>query len=552
MKSLFAVCLWALLPCTAAFSQTAKPAVSCESLAKLAMAEVTITMAQPVAAGKFRGPPVADTQLAPLTPNSAAAHPFPSPDYSPNPAFCRVAATLKPSGDSDIKMEIWLPLNWNGKFMGAGNFGWAGDIRYDGLMYGLRNGYAVASNDTGHTRDTGQTAEFAVGHPEKVIDYGWRANHAMTLDSKAIIKAYYGAAPKHSYWVGCSLGGEQGMMEVQRFPLDYDGVLVGQPPWPLVNMNAQQMYQAVLARDNPTGLLTPQKTVLIQNAITKHCASEVDLKLGYLEDPDGCHFDPSILLCKGADSDSCLTAAQLDMVTKLHDGLTNTRTGARITHAPEGWGNGPSLTSMTGFGGVAAPAPGRGGGGGPGGPGGAAPRGGGGGLGAAGPGEPMGVALALYKYLIFQDTNWDWKTLDFNRDVPLGERVLSTVFTVENPNLKEFFDHGGKLILYEDTPETLNFYKDVLKTVGPAANNSIRVFNMPGMAHCSGGAGCDTFDKLGVIDKWVEGGPAPDRIVAMKSTDSKVTHPICAYPKVARYKGSGELTDAESFVCTNR
>ena len=164
----------------------------------------------------------------------------------------------------------------------------------------------------------------------------------------------------------------------------------------------------------------------------------------------------------------------------------------------------------------------------------------------------MGVALALYKYLIFQDPNWDWKTLDFDRDEPLGEKVLSTVFTVENPNLKDFFDHGGKLLLYEDTPETLKFYKDVLKTVGPEANNSIRVFNMPGMAHCSGGAGCDTFDKLGVIDKWVSGGPAPERIVATQSTNSKVTHPICAYPKIAKYKGTGELTDADSFVCAER
>jgi feruloyl esterase len=563
-KQFAAACMFVLLTVCAS-SQTLKPSVSCESLARLDLPEVTITMAVPVAAGQFHGGPVADSQLAPLTPAGAAAHPFPSPDNSPNPAFCRVAATLKPSGDSDIKMEIWLPLtNWNGKFMGAGNFGWAGDIRYDGLMLGIRNGYAVASNDTGHDRSSGQTAEFAVGHPEKVIDYGWRANHAMTLDSKAIIKSFYGAGPKHSYWVGCSLGGEQGMMEVERFPQDYDGALIGQPPWPLPNMNAGQIWPTLLERETPGGTLTAKKTALIQDAIKNQCATPVDLKLGYINDPDGCHFDPNTLLCKGADADDCLTAAQVDRVTKLHNGLINTRTGEHITLAPEGWGNGPSLTSMTGFGGAAGPGPGGPGGagpggpnGGPGGPGpaGAAPAGarppGGGGLGAS-PGQPMGVALALYKYLVFQDPNWDWKTLDFDRDEPLAEKVLSTVFTAENPNLKQFFDHGGKLLLYEDTPETLKFYKDVLKTVGPEANNSIRVFNMPGMAHCSGGAGCDTFDKLGVIDAWVNGGPAPDRIVAVKSTDSKVTHPICAYPKVAKYKGTGELTDAASFVCAER
>ncbi len=409
-------------------------------------------------------------------------------------------------------------MNWNGRFMGAGNWGWAGSIRYDGLEMGLKDGYAVASNDTGHTKADGQTGEFAIGHPDKVIDYGWRANHAMTLNAKAIIKNFYGVGPEHSYWVGCSLGGQQGMTEIQRFPYDYDGAVIGQPAWPIIQLNAAQIWPALLARQNPEGLLSAGKLAMVQEAIKKACATPEDLKLGYLGDPASCHFDPKTLLCKGADSDNCLTAAQVDMIEKVHNGLINPRTGEHITLPEIGWGAGAGFSSIR--------------------------------VGVSqGQENPMQVAVGLYKYLVFQDPNWDWTTLDMDKDLDFAEKVLSTVNKADNPNLKPFFDLGGKLLLYESTAATTNYYKEVLKTVGPEAKDSIRAFNMEGMAHCGGGTGCDQFDKLGVIDQWVGGGKAPDEIVAFKSSDNKVTHLLCAYPNVAKYKGTGDVKDADSFIC---
>jgi feruloyl esterase len=547
--------LGALLLSTTAFCQGTAPAVSCESLAKLELPEVMITQVQSVAAGQFKDPRPAESNGpgGPEGPGGSGAQngppsggppkggapqgargPFGATDISQLPAFCRVSATLKPSGDSDIKMEIWLPLtNWNGKFMGAGSFGWGGSIMYDGLLLGLKNGYAVANNDTGHSDATSPTGEFGLGHPDKVIDYGYRANHSMTLDSKAIIKAFYGVAPKHSYWVGCSLGGQQGMTEIQRFPDDYDGAVIGSPANPIVNLNAFQIWPTLLHRENPAGILPASKSALVQKALEKTCATPLEIKLGYLENPLACHFDPKVLQCKDADGDDCLTAAQVDMLEKQQAGLKNPRTGELI-YVPTA----PSIGGGNGMmGGPGGPGPG----------------------GAKGEEAPMGIALGLFKYLVFQDPNWDWKTFDMDKDITFANKVLSTVNMATNPNLKPFFDRGGKLLMYHgwndgSSPlESFNYYKEVLKAVGPEANDSMRVFGMPGVGHCSGGSGCDRFDMLGTIDKWVQGGEAPERIVATKSTDGKVvrTHPLCAYPKVASYTGSDDPDDAANFTCVN-
>lgn len=549
LRSLIATGLFALVLCTTAFCEGSTPSVSCESLAKLELPEVTITLVQTVASGQFKDPrlaapePIGPPRGGPPAggPPRGARGPFGETEISQLPAFCRIATTLKPSGDSNIRMEIWLPLtNWNGKFMGAGNFGWGGSLMYDGLMLGLKNGYAVANNDTGHTEASGNTGQFALGHPDKVIDYGYRANHAMTLDSKAIIKAFYGVAPKHSYWVGCSLGGQQGMTEIQRFPDDYDGAVIGSPANPIVNLNAFQIWPTLLNRQNPAGVLSASKSAMVQEAIAKACATPVDLKLGYLENPLACHFDPSALQCKGVDGDNCLTAPQVEMIKVQQEGLKNPRTGELIyvPTAPRiGSTDGPGPGGLSGSAGA--------------GPVGVGPSG------APREEAPMGVATGLFMYLVFQDSGWDWKTFDIDKDIALADKVLSTINLATNPNLKPFFDHGGKLLMYHgwndgSSPlESIHYYNAVLKTVGAEANGSMRVFGMPGVGHCSGGNGCDRFDMLGVIDQWVENGKAPERIVATKTTNDRVvsTHPLCAYPKVARYSGSGSIDSAENFIC---
>jgi feruloyl esterase len=233
----------ALLAGLPVLAHGAEAVVPCESLANLELREAKVTMAKTVSAGQFKGPGG--------PPSGGMPTPFGSSD-AVQPDFCRVAVTMKPSGDSDIKMELWLPLStWNGKLFGAGSFGWGGSILYEGLLLGVKSGYAVANNDTGHTNEAGTTGQFALGHPDKVVDYGYRANHEMTLQAKTITRAFYGVGPTHSYWVGCSLGGQQGLTEVQRFPDDYDGVVVGAPASPITRLNAWQIWPSVLISQDP-------------------------------------------------------------------------------------------------------------------------------------------------------------------------------------------------------------------------------------------------------------------------------------------------------------
>jgi feruloyl esterase len=516
----------------AALAQQSKTAASCAQLAKLDLPEATITMADAVQPGDFKLP----STTAPRGPGGGpggpggpgggpggggmALAPFFPEDTTNHVPFCRVAATLMPSGDSNIKIEVWLPLSgWNGKLMGAGNFGWAGSIMYGGLLLGLEQGYAVVSTDTGHDNSLPDGA-FALGHPDKMIDYGYRAAHSMTVDAKVFVKAFYGEAPKHAYWYGCSLGGQMGLTEIQRFPEDYDGAIIGAPASPIVDLNAYQIWPSLLIAEKPARQLTRAKAAMLHQAVMNACDALDGAKDGEIEDPTACHFDPKTLLCQGEDSDKCLTAAQIEFVEILYAGPINPRTKQRQFAAP--------VPGMEGnFGNYSA-------------------------------NNAMGVAVALFKYMVFQDPDWDWKTLDLDKDVAYGRAVLRTINIADNPNLKPFFDRGGKLLMYHGwvdgiSPlQSVSYLHSVKKTVGvEQTENSMRLFAMPGMGHCMGGTGCDTFDKLAELDHWVESGKAPERIVASKLQGGKVvrTHPLCAYPEVARYKGTGDLNDAANFAC---
>ena len=356
-----------------------------------------------------------------------------------------------------------------------------------------------------------------------MIDYGYRAAHSMTIDAKQFIKAFYGKAPTHSYWWGCSLGGQMGLTEIQRFPEDYDAAIVGAPASPIVELNAYQIWPSLLVAQNPARQLGRAKGTMLHEAVINACDALDGAKDGEIEDPTACHFDPNTLLCKGEDNDKCLTAAQVEFVQTLYAGPINPRTGEKVFE-----GAMPGMEG--GFGGYSAT-------------------------------NPMGVAVALFKYMVFQDPNWDWKTLDMDKDVAYGRAVLRTINVADNPNLKPFFDHGGKLLMYHgwvdgaSPMESVKYLNAVKKTVGEAqTDNSMRLFTMPGMGHCYGGTGCDVFDKLAELDRWVASGKAPERIIASKLQAGKVvrTHPLCAYPKVARYQGSGDLNDAANFACVNK
>src|SRR5579862_4198969 len=266
-------------------------AASCESLSKLSLPGTKITMAQPVAAGQL-----------PLPAGRGGQNP-----YKDLPALCRIAATLKPTGDSDIKVEVWLPepQGWNGKFQAVGNGGWAGTISYSAMAEALRQGYATASTDTGHT---GGRGEFALGHPDKLIDFGWRSEHEMTVKAKAIVNAYYGSAPKYSYWNGCSTGGRQGLKEAQKFPNDYDGIIAGAP----ANRTALALWVAFAELKDPASFIPASKYGMIHKAVLEACDAADGLRDEQIDDPTKCKFDPKVIQCKSGDTADCLTAAQVE------------------------------------------------------------------------------------------------------------------------------------------------------------------------------------------------------------------------------------------------
>lgn len=479
-------------------------AASCDSLSSLTLPDTTITSVQSVDARQF-SPPAGRGGA----PNAAA--------YQDLPAFCRVSATLKPTSDSDIKVEVWLPsTGWNGKFQAVGNGGWAGVISYRELSEAVRRGYAAASTDTGHTGGSGQ---FALGHQEKLIDFGYRSEHEMTVKGKAIVSAFYGNAPKYSYWNGCSTGGRQGLKEAQRFPNDYDGIIAGAP----ANRTALALWIAFAILKDPGTYIPASKYALVHRAVLDACDANDGLKDGLIEEPTRCHFDPKVLLCKGGDDASCLTAAQVEGVRKIYTAATNPRTGQLLF---------PSLPMGTELGWAIL---------------------------GKGP-EPSDVMLDHYKYVVFKDPNWDWRTFNFDSDINRSEQPDNTVMNSTDPNLKTFFGHQGKLLLYHGWSDpnisalsTIQYYNSVVDTMGGAAKTSdnIRLFLVPGMGHCGGGEGPNVFDKVDAMEQWVEQAKAPEQMIASHSTAGKVdrTRPLCPYPQIAQYKGSGSIDDAKNFVC---
>jgi feruloyl esterase len=440
--------------------------------------------------------------------------------YASLPAFCRVTATLTPSSDSDIKVELWLPESgWNGKFEAVGNGGWAGSIPYPAIAAAMQAGYAAAGTDTGHT---GNNADFAFGHPEKITDFAYRAIHEMTVQSKSILTERYGAPAKLSYYSGCSQGGRQGLAEAQRYPADFDGIVAGASGIDQMRMHAARTALNILVNKTPDAVIPPAKYAVINKAVLGSCDALDGVKDGVIEDPMKCKFDYASLLCKAGDDADCLTKAQVESAKFMTSPLKDPKTGKTlfdrylIPGSELGWAT------------------------------------------LGGP-EPLGLALSGLRNIVFGDRSWDYHTMELTADVDRTVNSDKGLMATNNPNLQPFFDRGGKLLMYHGwsdpqvTPlNSVSYYKDVLKTVGNgSAGKSIALFMVPGMNHCSGGPGTDTFDKVKVMEDWVEKGIAPKKIVASHSTNGVVdkTRPLCPYPQVARYNGSGDMNDAVNFSC---
>jgi len=483
----------------------------CDRLESLSLPGATFTAVENVAAGPYR-PAVAPANPAPPAGGRGAAQPLMLP------AYCRVAATLKPSADSDIRMEVWMPAeNWNGKFQMVGNGGWAGVISFGAMAAALREGYAAASTDTGHEGGNGM---FALGHPEKITDFAWRAVHDTVVKSKALIAAFYGGSPKYSYWNGCSTGGRQALVEVTRFPNDFDGVVAGAPANPHIHLHAAGVERSLELMKNPQGVLSQAKVETLHKAVLAACDALDGVKDGLIGDPHKCRFDPASLLCKGADSDACLTAAQVETVKIVFADVKTTKGEIVWTgYEPGGELQYTSLRTVP---------------------------------------SPLGMAWDSIRILGHQDADYDFHKFDLDRDVELADKSGIDAPTFD---LSGFHSHGGKLLMYHGWADpaippgnTVNFYNGVLGKMGGRQDDWLRLFMVPGMQHCSGGPGPDQFNKMAVLERWREGGTAPDQIVASHVTNGQVdmTRPLCPYPQVDVYQGTGSTNDAANFSCKAR
>ena len=487
---------------------------TCESVAQLAFPGATITRAHLAAAGAFQPPE------GRAIPNL--------------PAFCRIEGVLKPSGDSDIRFEVWMPAEgWNGKYQGVGNGGFAGSIGYSGLAQAVAHGYAAAASDTGHEAG-GTDAGWALGHPEKVADFGFRAVHETADKAKAIIRAFYGERPRRSYFNSCSNGGRQALMEAQRFPADYDGIIAGAPAnnWTRLLTGAVWDMQALTG----DGYIPSAKLPAIEAATLKACDTADGLPDGLIDNPARCHFDPAVLRCQGAESDACLTGPQVEALRKIYGGPQTGKGASVFPGYPPG--------GQTGPGGWAAWITG------------------------AGPGKSLLYAFGtqFYQNMVFGDPSWDYRTFSVDRDMKVAQDKVGRLLDATDPDLARFRQRGGKLILYHGwsdaaipAPSTIDYYRSVVSKLGAqSAESFVRLYLVPGMQHCGGGPGPNTFGQFGVADgdarhnidsaleQWVEKGTAPAEIVA---SGNGRTRPLCPYPQTAHYKGSGSPDDAASFSC---
>ncbi len=446
------------------------------------------------------------------------------------PAHCRVMVILAPTAGSHIEMELWLPAPdaWNGKFEAVGNGGWAGAISTGtakatalprSLSYALKEGYATASNDTGHK---GVNAAFAPGNPEKLKDFADRAVHEMIVQSKVMIAAFYGGGPKLSYWNGCSTGGRQGLMEAQRYPDDLDGIVAGAPANYWTHLMAAIIWSAQANHKDQPGNLPTAKLVVLHDAVLRACDALDGVKDGVLEDPGRCKFDPRVLQCKGGDGPDCLTEAQVSAAQRMYSGPIHPRTGQPIY---PGLARGSELgwDPINGL-------------------------------------QPLPIAESHFRYVVFGDLNWDYRKLNFDTDVALTDEVDHGLINATDPDLSAFFKHGGKLLQFHGWNDqqispfnSINYYKSVQARLGSVMKlgDSYRLFMTPGLMHCTGGEGANQFNPTAVLEQWRESNIIPEKIIAEHVTDGAVdsTRPLCPYPEVAVYKGSGSIHDAGSFSC---
>jgi feruloyl esterase len=508
-------------------------AATCSDLASLSLPKTTITLAQSYTAGET----VSGNTIAPV-------------------GLCRVAGTIKPGPQSNIHFEVWIPTDgsWNGKYQQIGNGGFAGSISLSGIANAVSRGYATAGTDDGTSGPPSGAPAF-IGNMDVLLDYGYRAVKATRDNSTAIVGALMGQAPSYSYFVGCSDGGREALQEAQRFPTDFDGIIVGSPVNDQVGEFASSYLwdmQATLTGPQTNGVpdayIPTSKLALLSDAALDKCVGKDGgvATDAFLSDPSQCKFDPKVVQCKrNQDPDSCLTPAQVAAAQKIYDGphddgvllFPGYEPGGES--APGDWNSWISGTS------------------------------------SAKPGSQYGLGLGFACDLMQGVTSCDYLAVDVAEQDAAARQSLQPILSAVNPNLRPFKRHGGKMIQYAGWADAaiapqngLNYYRAVTHAMGDPSD-FYRVFMVPGMAHCSGGAGPNAFgngtsngpvidadhDLVKALERWVEQGHAPKRIIATHYVNNVAAQgvdfqrPLCAYPERAEYVGHGDPDDASSFKC---
>ena len=492
---------------------------ACDKLAAAKLPGGTVSKAEFVAAGALPPPPVRGGG-----PGAASgANPF-----SDLPAVCRVMATMKPSADSNIKIEVWMPATgWNGKLRGTGNGGLGGGTgaNPNALAAGVRRGYVAVGSNTGHEGNS----SYALDHPEQIKDFGYRSAHEMTVAAKALIRTFYGSAPKLSLMAESGGGTIAALSAAQRYPEDYDGLAVVAMSSYLTRHTFGQMWVWMATHKDEASFIPPDKYPLLAQAALGACDQLDGVKDGIIGDAEGCRFDPVSLQCKDAAAPNCLTAPQVEAARKIYQGPKHARTGAEL-YSPLypgselGWGQ------------------------------------------LAGGAEPLGIPVEFFKYYVLRDPKWDYKArpINFASDVEASDRAEIQPVNAVNPDLRKYFARGGKLLLIGGWGDAavppkvaVNYYNRVVATVGERATREhMRFFMVPGMGHGPGTTGAHNFnfDALSLIENWKEKGIVPDQLIVTHFADGKEVGKrlVCQYPQIARYKGSGNTEDPSSFECRPR
>jgi feruloyl esterase len=454
------------------------------------------------------------------------------------PAHCRVSGAIDP----EVAFEVNLPAAWNGRFYMIGNGGHAGESLEAGNRVSQRNdalkhGFAMAQTNTGHDASKEPGGTFVLSNPQKAIDYAYRAVHVTAATTKEIANRYYGRPVAKAYWNSCSNGGRQGLLEAQRYPEDFDGIVANAPWVDQTGFTIGAMWNQRALTETP---ISAEKIALVAQRVMAKCDAVDGLADGLIDDPRECSFDVTkdVPACPAADDTAaCLTAAQAAAVQKVYDGPRSGRKNVfpGFMLGSEALVTGPGGATASGWANVILP--------------------------ARPDAKPADFNLAenTMRYLVFQppQPDYDFQTFDFGRDPPLLER-WGELANATDTDLREFRARGGKLIMTYGWADSIlqplmgvSYYERAVKANGANGTQFMRLFMAPGMAHCAGGLGPDQNDAVTAVIDWVEKGVAPDKLIAKKIVNGATTRsrPWCPYPQVARYNGTGSVDDAANFEC---